>query len=618
MGRLSCVGKAGTILDQAAPAIDEAIAGAVAVTKLGIRVVPVWGVRLEDGESGRLVCACPMRAGCTSPGKHPIESGWQRLATLNENRIAHWAKLYGGCNFGALGDDLITVDIDPKNGGALADLPSWVPKTNYVVATGGGGWHLGFRPPEHPVSNAKLRPGIDLKATGGYVVCPGSMHVRGQRYVWVAMPRLDAWVPWPDLPADQAEDTSTRSHLTTLLSNPAQVGDRNNWLAQVAGHYAKAFSHRDAFDLHVQMASSLLDQTGLGQAEVDKLRDSIWAKEQTQVATVGSWTPFDLGALVAAPPSEPERFGPAQMLYRGEVHWLAGEPESGKSILAYAAAVQEIGHEHAVLLLDEDAGVRDAASKLGALGATPEQLRTFMVYLPPTGRDLFKDWDRLTDLIVGHRPTMVILDAAADHLAASNKDEDRARDVTQFINRVLKPLAQEHGCCVVVIDHKTKGDPDSRYARASGAKLAKAEVGYNIAAPEPFNRSRSGRLHVVCTKDKPGYIGRDTSWMVNVIVQAEGAKIRLKPGSPMAADQTREVVDRRRKAAGGSTPLVERVRTAMTGVLIPESIAEISAHMTNPPDRSRIQKALQTMLDNGEVTCSDSQPGLSKTWRLVT
>jgi hypothetical protein len=53
-------------------------------------------------------------------------------------------------------------------------------------------------------------------------------------------------------------------------------------------------------------------------------------------------------------------------------------------------------------------------------------------------------------------------------------------------------------------------------------------------------------------------------------------------------------------------------------VLIPESISEISAHMTNPPDRSRIQKALQTMLDNGEVTCSDSQPGLSKTWRLVT
>jgi hypothetical protein len=305
------------------------------------------------------------------------------------------------------------------------------------------------------------------------------------------------------------------------------------------------------------------------------------------------------------------------MLYRGEVHWLAGEPESGKSILAYAAAVEEMKRENTVMLLDEDAGVRDAASKLAALGASAEMRAGFLVYLPPAGRNVFREWAQLIEIVVGRRPSMVILDAAADHLAAAEKDEDRARDVTSFINRVLKPLAQQHGVAVVVIDHKSKGDPDSRYARASGAKLAKSEVGYNVAAAEPFNRSRSGRLHIVCTKDKPGYIGRDTSWMVNVIVQGGGSKIRLLPGKPMPAEQTRQVVDRRRKAAGTDS-LVERVRTAMTGVLIDESIAEISSHMTNPPDRSRIQKALQTMLDNGEVTCSDTQPGRPKTWRLVT
>src|SRR5262245_3854467 len=118
--------------------VTESVAGALQVASLGLRVLPVWGLTAE------LTCQCAEGATCKSPGKHPIELPWQRLATTNKRQIAHWDKLYAGCNFGVMTDDLHVVDVDPRNGGALETLPEWIPETGYRVATGGGGWHLGY------------------------------------------------------------------------------------------------------------------------------------------------------------------------------------------------------------------------------------------------------------------------------------------------------------------------------------------------------------------------------------------------------------------------------------------------------------------------------------------
>jgi len=57
-----------------------------------------------------------------------------------------------------------------------------------AVASGGGGWHLYYR---HPGGTVPSRPlpgyiGIDIKADGGYVVAPPSIHPStGRPYRWV-------------------------------------------------------------------------------------------------------------------------------------------------------------------------------------------------------------------------------------------------------------------------------------------------------------------------------------------------------------------------------------------------------------------------------------------------
>jgi hypothetical protein len=77
------------------------------------------------------------------------------------------------------------VDIDPAHGGELDQ--ALMPPT-LAVATGGGGWHLYYRHPGTPVASRPLpgRAGVDIKADGGYVVVPPSIHPRTRLpYRWI-------------------------------------------------------------------------------------------------------------------------------------------------------------------------------------------------------------------------------------------------------------------------------------------------------------------------------------------------------------------------------------------------------------------------------------------------
>jgi len=87
---------------------------------------------------------------------------------------------------------LVVVDVDPPKGGfeSLADLVKrgLTPPTRFV-RTGSGGLHLYYRHPgphlRIPGSGSKLAPGIDIKADGGYVAAPPSIHPHTRKpYAW--------------------------------------------------------------------------------------------------------------------------------------------------------------------------------------------------------------------------------------------------------------------------------------------------------------------------------------------------------------------------------------------------------------------------------------------------
>ncbi len=104
--------------------------------------------------------------------------------------VDEWWRQWPDANVGVVTgrvSGLAVVDIDPRNGGDEAlgalEAQSGLLAVTPEVRTGGGGRHLWFST-ESEIPTVVLAAGVDLKAEGGMVVAPPSLHVSGRRYVW--------------------------------------------------------------------------------------------------------------------------------------------------------------------------------------------------------------------------------------------------------------------------------------------------------------------------------------------------------------------------------------------------------------------------------------------------
>ena len=123
---------------------------------------------------------------CLPRGKVPLVPHGCLDATSDARTIRRWWARWPGANLGlATGGGLLVLDVDPRHGGdaGLAALEA-LPATREAL-TGGGGRHLYLRA-TGPVrcSAGRLRPGLDVRGEGGYVVAPPSVHPSGALYRW--------------------------------------------------------------------------------------------------------------------------------------------------------------------------------------------------------------------------------------------------------------------------------------------------------------------------------------------------------------------------------------------------------------------------------------------------
>lgn len=184
------------------PASPSPASRAAAYARRGWSVVP-----LHTPAAAR--CSCG-RADCPAAGKHP-RIPWQELmrrrASVDE--VAAWWRRWPDANVGVVTGRVsgtVVVDVDPRHDGtasldALAERFGALPAT-IVSRTGGGGAHLWLAAPGEPVPTAEIAPGVELKAEGGLVVAPPSLHPSGRRYRWedgrapdeIAAAALPGWV----------------------------------------------------------------------------------------------------------------------------------------------------------------------------------------------------------------------------------------------------------------------------------------------------------------------------------------------------------------------------------------------------------------------------------------
>jgi biotin operon repressor len=202
--------------------------GALELASLGLRVFP-----LHHADAGG-ACSCG-RLDCDSVAKHPWIRQWQAKATSDQSQIDAWWRKWPKANVAvATGHRLLVVDIDRDEGEQFAEemgLPSTA-----CVATSRGRHHYycGDGP-----SRIGVRPGVDVRGDGGYVVAPPSMHATGVEYQWI-VPLTRAFEVAPDWTTHRVvgpERTARRDGQANPRVDAEQLheGQRNEGLFRLGG-----------------------------------------------------------------------------------------------------------------------------------------------------------------------------------------------------------------------------------------------------------------------------------------------------------------------------------------------------------------------------------------------
>ena len=168
----------------------DMLAQALALASNGLRVLPLFRI----ASSGACGCGNPA---CENAGKHPRLGAWQKRATNDLDQVTAWWSADPRCGIGVAtgkGSGVWVLDIDTKTDPdgyqslrALEKEHGTLPET-LTALTGSGGAHFYFAIPDNVEirNRAGVRPGIDVRGEGGYVVAPPSAHKSGRPYTWEA------------------------------------------------------------------------------------------------------------------------------------------------------------------------------------------------------------------------------------------------------------------------------------------------------------------------------------------------------------------------------------------------------------------------------------------------
>jgi len=137
-------------------------------------------------------------------GKRPLTSHGCLDASTDEQVIREWWTRWPRANIGiATGaeSDIIVLDVDgPEGWLSWAQLCSEHGEPVTLSQQTGrleGGQQLFFSHPGGRVKNGReVRPGLDCRADGGYIVAPPSIHPSGRRYRWLRRMRPAPCPSW--------------------------------------------------------------------------------------------------------------------------------------------------------------------------------------------------------------------------------------------------------------------------------------------------------------------------------------------------------------------------------------------------------------------------------------
>lgn len=191
--------------------------------------------------------------------------------------------------------------------------------------------------------------------------------------------------------------------------------------------------------------------------------------------------------LTSSPP--PVNWLVHNLICRGDIHLLIGEPGIGKSWLTMdltlaVAGVRDtflghqVDHHGRVLYFDEENPEDLIFDRMTKLGLTTEAAKNIR-YISNVGVRLDKDPDAVIDEALSFEPSLIILDSLTRF---HTEDENSAGIMSGLFHNAFKPLARDTGAAVVLIHHANKTDSSSGYkrSRGSGDITASVDAGFDV------------------------------------------------------------------------------------------------------------------------------------------
>jgi KaiC/GvpD/RAD55 family RecA-like ATPase len=444
-------------------------------------------------------------------------------ASADVDTVTAWWTRYPDANIGlttGASSGLVVVDVDGADGEAALAVYGDLPLT--VESTTGKGRHLLFRgAPEIRNSAGKLGPQLDVRAEGGYIVAPPSIHPNGGTYRWASGRHPGKLTP-ADLPESIAKritgvvgsiqpvvGAAPQSAVDVVFSGVGS-GGRNQALTAYAGRlFAKQHGADEVLEL-VRAVNTTKVNPPLDDAEVVALVQSIGqthtrnhppAPEPSQerqpsplvAITVGIFEgmmekaskPVDaMPTMWSAWNRACRMYGGGQGLARGWHVVAAGGAGAGKSLIALNMTAEALRNGHSVGWV--------------SLEMSREQLLLRLLGIA-TGRKL-KDLEPGASFDPGAFTAasygfMDKLEVSGAHLWMAERPTRDLPSVNQLMQRAV-----DAGCRLIIVDY-------AQLVSVAGAKLDDAmrqvsAAAQSVAYQRDVNTLLLSQLNRSTTSDK--------------------------------------------------------------------------------------------------------------------
>lgn len=265
--------------------------------------------------------------------------------------------------------------------------------------------------------------------------------------------------------------------------------------------------------------------------------------------------PLAVQRLGEIQPSEAVRVGSGGgvPLWRGMLHALVGEGESGKTWLAAHAAHVAASHGVGVLVIDGEMSGPSWKRRMTAIGDLGESL-SLVAYAEMT--DKASDPDAVVEtcnrLAADGWPAieLIVWDSALSLLSRTARSENDNAEVSRVYDR-LREIVRRTDAAGLIVDHVTRGS-GTLISRGATAKFNALDVSYGIRLAEGITPSRETPWSSIISveKDRHGLLAartdREATFVplghgqleVDVVI-LENSSHRLSGADPVSSMVTR-------------------------------------------------------------------------------